>query len=430
MKKFILTLSLILPTSALAEISYQDILKNPDDSALNQQYALERLQQGEPKTALAAIERVLVKEPANLPARLLRARILFAMGSDLQARGELEALSALPLPDNVSSEVARLLEQLDQRQSRWQSFASFSFGYMEGDNVNSFPDSGQAEINGGVSNFISSNGAREFEDPVDDEALTANIGLYTEYDLLNQNGDKVFANLSFSEIFESDTQFMEYSSYGFSFGAKINRFGIEFSPSISYAEIESETQPNTNFEAINLGLRKVLGPNKQLYANLSLNQRDYEQNAAFPVADNSDVETVSVTAGYMFALTPAWQLNLSANWQDVEADLATAQYNSKEVIYIGAGLRGMIAQGHMLSLNVRIGESEHGAADSGARRIREDDITIYGINYQLFGNAISEKLNNFRLVLGYYNTETESNILQFNNDKTTKSIAVNYIKPF
>ncbi len=142
------------------------------------------------------------------------------------------------------------------------------------------------------------------------------------------------------------------------------------------------------------------------------------------------METFSVTAGYMFALTPSWQLNLSANWQDVEADLATSQYNSKEVVYVGAGLRGMIAQGHMVSFNYRLGESEHGAADSGARRIREDDITSYGVNYQLFGNAISEKLNNFRLVLGYVNTETESNILQFNNDKTTKSIAVNYIKPF
>ncbi len=93
MKKLVLTLSLILPTSAIAEISYQDILKNPDDSALNQQYALERLQVGEPKTALAAIERVLVKEPANLPARLLRARILFAMGRTYKRE---ESLKPLP----------------------------------------------------------------------------------------------------------------------------------------------------------------------------------------------------------------------------------------------------------------------------------------------------------------------------------------------
>ena len=301
MKKTLFALALTLPASAQAEISYQDILKDPDNVSLNRQYASERLQQGDPKAALAAIERVLVQQPANLPARLMRARILMAMGSDLQARGELEALAILPLGADIKREVAKMLDALDRRQSRWTSLASISFGYLDGDNVNSFPNSGLAELPQGTSDFISSNGAREFDTPVSDEAITSSVGIYTEYDMMNQSADKLFFSLNASEVFDSDTEFMEYTSLGVSAGAKLNRFGFNITPSISYAEIDSKTQPETVFESIGLNISKNITPQTVIYTTLSANRRDYKRSADYPSADNSDTETVSASVGAGFS---------------------------------------------------------------------------------------------------------------------------------
>ncbi|MGC6511564.1 MAG: tetratricopeptide repeat protein [Parvibaculales bacterium] len=430
MKKTLLALSLILPSTAMAEISYQDILKDPDNVALNREYASERLQQGDPKAALAAIERVLVQQPTNLPARLLRARILMAMGSDLQARGELEALAILPLNEEISQEVSKMLAALDRRQSRWTSMANISFGYLDGDNVNSFPNSGQAELPQGTSDFVSSNGAREFDTPVSDEALTSSISLYTEYDLMNQAADKLFFSLNASEVFDSDTEFMEYTSFGFSAGAKLNRFGLSIIPSVSYAEIDSNTQPDTVFENIGLNISKSISAKTTLYTTLSANRRDYKTSADYPSADNSDTETLSASIGASIALGNRWRANLSASMQEVEADLAAAQYNSKDAQYISLSLQGMIAAGQIVTFAVRSGESDHDAPDSGAQRIREDDISAYSVNYQLMGEVLHPALSGFRLIAGYAKTETESNILQFDNDKKTKSLMVSYSKPF
>ena len=100
MKQFSCALALslaLLPapfvSSAMAqEISYADILADPDNAKLNEKFAQQRLAQGDAKAALAAVERVLVSDPTNLGARLFRAEILAALGADLQALGELRAL--------------------------------------------------------------------------------------------------------------------------------------------------------------------------------------------------------------------------------------------------------------------------------------------------------------------------------------------------
>ena len=46
------------------------------------------------------------------------------------------------------------------------------------------------------------------------------------------------------------------------------------------------------------------------------------------------------------------------------------------------------------------------------------------------GEVLHPALSGFRLIAGYAKTETESNILQFDNDKKTKSLLVSYSKPF
>ena len=63
MRKYISTLAVSLPLSfvshaAMAQVSYSDILADPDNVTLNQSYAFEQMNVGNPKGALAAIERV------------------------------------------------------------------------------------------------------------------------------------------------------------------------------------------------------------------------------------------------------------------------------------------------------------------------------------------------------------------------------------
>ena len=71
---------------AQAEISYGDILADPDNPVLNQEFARQRLAGGDAKAALAAVERVLVAEPTNLGARLFPRRSAGCFGRRFAGR--------------------------------------------------------------------------------------------------------------------------------------------------------------------------------------------------------------------------------------------------------------------------------------------------------------------------------------------------------
>ena len=124
---------------AQAEISYGDILADPDNPVLNQEFARQRLAGGDAKAALAAVERVLVAEPTNLGARLFRAEVLAALGADLQAEGELRALAALPLPANIKARVKNMQAQIARRRKKFTAQANLSFGYTQNDNAANWP---------------------------------------------------------------------------------------------------------------------------------------------------------------------------------------------------------------------------------------------------------------------------------------------------
>ena len=99
MKKLAIALASVAALSSLntasAEITFEQILADPDNIELNRTYALERIQARDIKPALSAIERVIHANPLDLGARLIRAQILIYLGDFALARGELEEGSAV-----------------------------------------------------------------------------------------------------------------------------------------------------------------------------------------------------------------------------------------------------------------------------------------------------------------------------------------------
>lgn len=417
-------------TSALAEVSFKDILKDPDNVQLNTDFARERLTDGDAKAALSAIERVLAQEPANLPARLFRARVLLALGSDLQAESELEALNIVPLPDNISSQITKMLNDVKRRKQRIRSQLSFRAGYVSGDNVNNFPTSGLAEINGRTTDFVSNNGARDFVDAVDDDGWLTGFTLYSELDLRNKRNDSIFANITANRVTGSKSKFMDYDSTSVSIGAQLDRFGWILRPSVSYVTVDSDTQPDTEVKVVSLSAERKLTPDTLLFANFSYNERDYAQTEIFSVADNYDNETAAMVLGVAYALGKRTQLSVSVSLEDIAARLETAEYNAKETVSTTLGLRSIVFDGQVLSVSYRHGENNHKAVAEVSDRKREEDINALRISYELFGSIIHPALDGFRLVANYTKHEKDANIVQYANDRKTQTLMLNYTKRF
>ncbi len=131
---------------AHAEVSWMDIISDPDNQALNEQFVTERLAQGDLPAALSAVERLINLRPADVGLRLIRAEILVNLGNDTLATGELDALAQLPMADEQKSRVRELQAVIEGRAKRWRTIVSGTIGLNGSDNANSYPSSGLLEF--------------------------------------------------------------------------------------------------------------------------------------------------------------------------------------------------------------------------------------------------------------------------------------------
>jgi len=132
---------LLIPNIVAAEISYLEILRNPDDINLNRQYALERIQAQDIKPALSAIERVIQAAPLDLGARLIRAQILISLGDYALAQSELELLARLKLPPEQTDLVTQLLQESHNAKKRLFISGQLNHSLSFNDNVGGHTDS-------------------------------------------------------------------------------------------------------------------------------------------------------------------------------------------------------------------------------------------------------------------------------------------------
>ena len=135
-----------LNMSAHAEVGWMDIISDPDDQALNEQFVTERLAKGDLPAALSAVERLINLRPADVGLRLIRAEILVNLGNDTLATGELEALAQLPMAAEQKAKIKQLKSVIDGRAKRWRTIVSGSIGLNGSDNANKLPVVGASGI--------------------------------------------------------------------------------------------------------------------------------------------------------------------------------------------------------------------------------------------------------------------------------------------
>ncbi|MCY6383016.1 hypothetical protein [Hoeflea prorocentri] len=112
LKNFVLSTVLLIATATTAaadDVTYDQILANPDDLELNYLYAQQQVIKGDLEQASAALERLLLLQPNWDSARLFYALVLYRLDDMAGAKRELTILSDRPLSPSQSREVNRYL---------------------------------------------------------------------------------------------------------------------------------------------------------------------------------------------------------------------------------------------------------------------------------------------------------------------------------
>lgn len=100
------------------DVSYADVLKDPDNIPLNFRFAQTQIRRGDVRGASATLERILLLDPDRPDVRLLYAVVLFRLDNLQDAERELLAVRNLPMKPALRAEIEGFLSQIQQRRKR------------------------------------------------------------------------------------------------------------------------------------------------------------------------------------------------------------------------------------------------------------------------------------------------------------------------
>jgi tetratricopeptide (TPR) repeat protein len=129
-------------------VTYQDVLKNPDDVAINYRYARRMIEAGELNRASAALERILITHPEADRIRLLYGIVLFRLGNDGEALGELNAVDRDALNQEDQATLDDILARIQRTRQRFRGSVGLAAGLHLDTNRNAFPSSGEFQVLG------------------------------------------------------------------------------------------------------------------------------------------------------------------------------------------------------------------------------------------------------------------------------------------
>ncbi len=127
-------------------VTFQEVLRNPDDPRLNAAYARAQIRAGDLLGASATLERIILTHPEAADAKLLYAFVLFRLDDSITAKTTLGEIDITRLTPAQRVEREQLLTQLENRSKRLHQSFSLSLGLHRDTNGNAAPDQEQVLV--------------------------------------------------------------------------------------------------------------------------------------------------------------------------------------------------------------------------------------------------------------------------------------------
>ncbi len=214
------------------DISYADVLKDPDNIDLNFRYAKAQVSRGNVRGAVSTLERILLITPDLPQVRLMYAIVLFRLDNIDEAEREFNALKQLTMAASLEAEIDRYLGAIKKRRQTTTARVQVSVGVKRDSNVNAGPRSGQA-LGAGLL-FAPTGRAQKQDDFAALGIVTANV----TQDLGHQAPDKFLFSATYfhNEQMQIDPQDIQSGSA--SVALKLNYEPFTMTPKITYTNLQ------------------------------------------------------------------------------------------------------------------------------------------------------------------------------------------------
>lgn len=403
------------------DITYEQVLKNPDDLKLNFLFVKTQIRNGDIKGAAATLERILMINPKLADIRLFYATVLYRLENIQGAKSEVEKIKNIPMPKKLAEERDLLIKMILQREKKLVLSTQFTGGVSYDSNRNAIPSSGEMVWWGGTANPGSEKSDFAY-------LTSANMELARKF------GKTGIHNIFIGgTYFRSDQDVLNnLSMYVMSAraGARLSYKKIRITPQALYDYVALDGNHYTTNAGASLRIEQITGKKTTLFAEGKLLDSNFPAyKGALKNPDRNATQIIG-SIGLKQVLLP--MLHMEASLEGAKKDARKEYYSSKTG---SAQLRlfWLLGKSRFLIMGVSGANEKYEGPDIFVSpKTREDDIIRASLTFGLPTVSLWQKLpKDLSLFLTYEYYRDSSNIINYTytNNKCQMMLTYRFATP-
>ena len=295
----------------LRKVTFEDVLREPDNIDLNFQYAQRQIAEGDVLGASGTLERILMVNPDLPRVRLLYAVVLFRLDDYVEAERELKTLESYTMPDSLRQELRLYQKQIRLRRKKTVLGVQQSNGWGYDWNRNSVAGSKQLffadvplDIEAGLNRR---RGDTHFLDVT---------SLDITHDLGFQAGHQLFGSFTYFRQDQTHVRSQNLESFQFELGGNYKNKIANLTASFSANQLFLSQEHYLRSEAWSIQADRTLLKHLNFFAAYKVEIQDYLPIFENTSANDRDGNEHSVTLGTSYELTPSMKIGTSLFYAD------------------------------------------------------------------------------------------------------------------
>lgn len=403
------------------DVTYQQVLADPDNIELNFLYARSQVKRGNLRSADATLERILLINP-NLPkVRLFYVVVLLRLDNLEEAQKEIDTLKKEEMSDVLRAELDGYAKEIRRQRARTHFSAALGAGLDFDDNRNAAPASAQS-----LSLDIPINLDRTSTRKTDvAKTMLANVTATRE--LPYQIGHQIYVNASYYRAEQTNMTTLNLQNYSISAGALYKSAYGNITPSFEFNHLLLAETTYLRSRAVKLQFDRQMSPRFDLSAETAYARQIYNQTQVVPTGDQRTGDKIEggVTVGYV--LTSSMKINAGVTHVNQGAREKFDAYRRESFTVSDNWLVGR-GQFLLTSLTGNYDRYERPEAAISVMRNRIDDTyrarATYGFPMELIARPLASMLWTF--TYEYYQALSSIKNYAYSNNKVSTMLTYQF----
>lgn len=217
-------------------VTYQDILKDPDNVALNIRYAKSLIARGEYPEAATTLERILLVSPNLADVRILYVAVLYRSSEWDGALREITILRGMALSAKIKAEADYYERDIKLKKKRTRFEVRESVGWGYDSNRNAAPHSKSQLVNDVMVANPASDAQRS------DTNFLNVTDVNVTHDLGFKEGHSVFGSFTYYLQEQTNLNSLDLGSFQYEFGGTYKNKYVNFTPSFVASNVFLSSQ--------------------------------------------------------------------------------------------------------------------------------------------------------------------------------------------